>query len=106
MTDEQLIALFEPKYFTIAGHTINAPGFRSAEQFDRALHRAMCEQCEVAPFPFGRPNDHSLVIVKNPEHGTEYSVSRHMCSCPAGEQYQPCKHRALAIFLADVMGEL
>lgn len=84
----------------VAGHTLYAPGF-TADSFDRAIQRAHDEGLTV-----DATDRRDMVLVSNPAHGTAYTVSRSECSCKAGQRGVPCKHRALCIFLADVMHQL
>lgn len=86
--------------FEIAGHTVTAPGF-SPESFDRAIKRAHDDGLQIAPTDRG-----DCVLVSNPTNGASYTVSRRACSCKAGQRGIGCKHRALAVFFADIMHAL
>ena len=93
-------ALLVTDSFEIAGHRVTAPGF-SPESFDRAIYRAHNDGLQVAP------TDRSdCVLVSNPTNGASYTVSRRSCTCKAGQRGTGCKHRALAIFLADIVHSL
>lgn len=89
-----------PATITVAGHTLYAPTF-TADSFDRAIMRAHDEGLQVMA-----TDRRDMVLVSNPTHGTCYTVSRTTCDCKAGQRGIACKHRALAIFLADVMHQL
>lgn len=83
----------------IDGKTIHAPGF-TAEEFDRAIHRAFCEDLEVTP-----TTRRNVVAVASKRHpGVVYLTTRATCTCPAGRQGRGCKHRALAILMHDALG--
>lgn len=84
----------------VGGFTVDAPGFTAAT-FDRAIHRAHNDGLT------GAPTDRTdCVLITNPTNGASYTVSRSQCSCKAGQRGLGCKHRALAIFLADIMHAL
>src|SRR4051812_14756937 len=84
--------------FKISGQQIHAPGF-TAEQFDRAVHRAHLEDLRIYPTP-----TKGTVVVSNMTSRRVYRTTRTSCTCLAGERGIGCKHRALCIFLADVVG--
>jgi hypothetical protein len=70
-----------------------------AEQWQRALQRAMSEGLDV--LVCGATGEAFVESATTP--GTLYSVSRGHCTCPAGTFGAVCKHRA--VFLAQI-GEL
>lgn len=84
----------------VGGFTVDAPGF-TVDTFDRAIYRAHNDGLTIAPTDRG-----DCVLVTNPTNGASYTVSRSQCSCTAGRRGLGCKHRALAIFLADIMHAL
>jgi hypothetical protein len=80
---------------TFGGVTVDAPGF-TADQFERAICRALVDELEVHYDATGE-----VIICHRGQNGG-YRVSRHTCSCKAGEVGTPCKHRALYCFHLDV----
>lgn len=81
--------------FTIDGIQINAPGY-TAKSFDRAVERAHNEGVRTMPCAKAR-----TVITSSGTSNRTYFTTRETCTCRAGQQGRPCKHRALAIFLVD-----
>lgn len=84
--------------FTIAGHEVEAPGFSPAT-FDQAIKRAHDDGIELEATDRG-----SVLVAVNPRRGSRYTVTRRSCTCKAGQTGIGCKHRAMAIFFADILG--
>ncbi len=89
-----------PTTITVGGVDVEAPGFTS-HSFDRAIMRAHDAGLRVAA-----TDRADMVLVTNRAHATAYTVSRSQCSFKAGQRGVGCKHRALAIFLADICHDL
>ena len=97
---ERVMDLSTPGVIEVGGPMVLAPGF-TPEQFDRAIQRAHNDGIVIEPseMPY-------YVVASNPTNGARYTVSRLSCTCPAGRKAENCKHRAMAIFMADVTHEL
>lgn len=79
--------------------TISHPGM-TARQFDQGVHRAHVEGLRVIPSGVAG----IVFVTSGTKPGLCYRVTRRSCSCAAGSQGRPCKHRCLAVFVADCMG--
>lgn len=97
---ERIIEAGAPDVIEVGGHLVLAPGF-TPRDFDRAIYRAHNENIRIEPSDMP-----AYVLAVNPNSGATYTVSRSSCTCLAGRKGNACKHRALAIFLADVTKEL
>jgi hypothetical protein len=80
---------------TFGGVIVDAPGF-DQDRFERAICRALVDQLEVQYDATGE-----AIICHRGQNGG-YRVTRHTCSCKAGEVGTPCKHRAIYCFHLDV----
>lgn len=77
----------------------NHPTMTVAE-FDRGVHKAHLEGCRVVPSGVAGV----VFVTSGTRPGISYRVTRRSCTCPAGQQGRPCKHVALAVFVADICG--
>lgn len=78
------------------GHEIDAPGF-TAETLRAAATRATAGGIELVPTQIPR----TVAVKSGP---MVYLTTRATCTCAAGQFGRPCKHRAWAIYTADVLG--
>ena len=79
---------------SFGGHRVDAPGF-TAEQFARAIARALVDELEIH-------ETNGRHIVSHKGLTTGYAVTRTSCTCKAGEVGTPCKHRAILCFHLDL----
>ncbi len=71
----------------------------SAEQWTRALQRAIDEALDVLVEPISG----EAFVESASSPGTLYQVSAFSCSCPAGARGIPCKHRACYLAVIDAL---
>lgn len=83
---------------TYRGHTIPAPGFDEAT-LARSIDRALAGGVTLRATE--RPN----VYRASGSGGETYWTSRTGCSCPAGSNARPCKHRALVVLIEAITNE-
>ena len=77
---------------------VNAPGF-SVAQFDAAVDRAHRNNLRVTEVVKG-----VAFVTSGSRPGHVHRVTRTSCTCEGHAHGGYCQHRALCIFLADVMG--
>lgn len=85
----------------VDGSTVTAPGFTVAS-FQRALQRADADNLKLGWTD--RPD--VFTVSRGVGMNNFYVTGRSQCNCKAGQRGVGCKHRALAIFLADIGNDL
>ncbi len=81
----------------VGGFRITAPAFQNAQQFGRALGRALQDGIRVEDTAHA-----GTWRTINPPSGRVYTTTCRSCTCTAGQVGTPCKHVAMVCFLAGI----
>lgn len=77
---------------------VNAPGM-TITQFDSLAHKAHMLDLRVVEVVNG-----VAFVTSASQPGRLHRVTRTTCDCPGHKHTGRCMHRALCVFLADIMG--